>query len=487
MISWMQKHRKYLVVTIWIASISFIGAGSVGWGAYSMMQGNSTVAEVGEIDVSVREFQREYSVLFGLYNQMMGGTLDENRAKQMGLHDQVMKHLLSRATLLNYAHELGIIALNEEVAEKIAKTPAFQKEGIFDRALYFELLEQNRMKASEYETLIQKEVILEKLNRAFKAHLTDLETEMAHAIFGIQDTLKIEILKLEDVSYLLDRKALQAYWEENKERYKTQKRYTLSMITTPVDGSAVLDSEAKAHYENAKSNFTDRDGKIQSYDDVKDSVIKTLAEKTAKTEALKAYLLLKKENTKTHQTVTLSEQNVSYGSEILMRLASAKVGDTLKPILFDKQYISVKVTGITPRATKTFDQAQPAVEQEFVSQKKRELLTQQAEQISKMFVGKKIGAVSQNETAPLEKDLTPKEAQVFLKQLFESKEPRGFVMFDDKAVVYEILEQRLLLDKHTTQNTERFHQQMLQLKQQLINGSLIETLQKRYQKETRVR
>ena len=29
MIAWMQKHNKYLVVTIWIATIAFIGAGFV--------------------------------------------------------------------------------------------------------------------------------------------------------------------------------------------------------------------------------------------------------------------------------------------------------------------------------------------------------------------------------------------------------------------------------------------------------------------------
>ena len=35
MITWMQKHHKYLVVTIWISVIAFVGAGFVGWGAYS--------------------------------------------------------------------------------------------------------------------------------------------------------------------------------------------------------------------------------------------------------------------------------------------------------------------------------------------------------------------------------------------------------------------------------------------------------------------
>jgi len=35
MITWMQTHKKWLIITIWIATIAFVGAGFVGWGAYS--------------------------------------------------------------------------------------------------------------------------------------------------------------------------------------------------------------------------------------------------------------------------------------------------------------------------------------------------------------------------------------------------------------------------------------------------------------------
>ena len=49
MISWMQKHNKYLVWTIWIATIAFIGAGFVGWGSYSFGSKAGNVAKVGDV------------------------------------------------------------------------------------------------------------------------------------------------------------------------------------------------------------------------------------------------------------------------------------------------------------------------------------------------------------------------------------------------------------------------------------------------------
>jgi peptidyl-prolyl cis-trans isomerase D len=51
MISWMQKHNKYLIVTIWIATIAFIGAGFVGWGSYSYGSKVSAIAQVGDVDI----------------------------------------------------------------------------------------------------------------------------------------------------------------------------------------------------------------------------------------------------------------------------------------------------------------------------------------------------------------------------------------------------------------------------------------------------
>ena len=58
MITWMQKHKKYLVVTIWVSTIAFVGAGFVGWGAYDMNTNRAkSVAKVGNRNISIGEFQ----------------------------------------------------------------------------------------------------------------------------------------------------------------------------------------------------------------------------------------------------------------------------------------------------------------------------------------------------------------------------------------------------------------------------------------------
>ena len=49
MISWMQKHNKYLIITIWVATIAFIGAGFVGWGSYQYGSKAGAIGKVGDV------------------------------------------------------------------------------------------------------------------------------------------------------------------------------------------------------------------------------------------------------------------------------------------------------------------------------------------------------------------------------------------------------------------------------------------------------
>ena len=56
MITWLQRHKRWLVITIWISTIAFVGAGFVGWGSYDYGKQGAVVAVVGDREVSVEEY-----------------------------------------------------------------------------------------------------------------------------------------------------------------------------------------------------------------------------------------------------------------------------------------------------------------------------------------------------------------------------------------------------------------------------------------------
>lgn len=165
MITWMQRHRKYLVITIWVSVIAFVGAGFVGWGAYDFnTDRSSSVAKVGERKITVSEFQMAYGNYFSYYNMLFNGQLTQERAEQMGLDKIVLENLINEALLLNYAKDLGFVVLDSDIKEMLVNDENFHTNGAFDKDLYYRLLQNARVTPKAYEESLKKQVLLNKLN-----------------------------------------------------------------------------------------------------------------------------------------------------------------------------------------------------------------------------------------------------------------------------------------------------------------------------------
>ena len=126
MIDWMQKHKKWLIITIWISTIAFIAAGMVGWGSYSFNLDQGVVARVGDIKISQKQYDMQFRQLFNQYNS--GGDLDLQKAKEMGLDELALSQVIQKALLQNFAQDLGIYVSNEEISSEIAKIEVFQEK-----------------------------------------------------------------------------------------------------------------------------------------------------------------------------------------------------------------------------------------------------------------------------------------------------------------------------------------------------------------------
>ena len=151
MISWMQKHNKYLVWTIWVATIAFIGAGFVGWGSYDFGKKAGNVAKVGDIEIKQTKLNMVYSSIYNQYNQAMQGTLDDKKAQEMGLIKQAFARLATQAKVLNFAKDLGIIVSDAEVAQKLQTLRSFPTDGNINKEIYDGYLKSQRLRANAFE------------------------------------------------------------------------------------------------------------------------------------------------------------------------------------------------------------------------------------------------------------------------------------------------------------------------------------------------
>ena len=476
MITWMQKHKKWLIVTIWISTFAFIGAGFVGWGAYSYGDKASAVAKVGEVEISVAEFQRAYSDIYNQYAQIFKGNFDKEKAKAFGIGKQALKRLIDQALILNLAKEYEVTVSDEELAKSIAKLPYFQKDGHFDKELYKQILTQNNLKIKEFEEGMRKELTIAKTLHLLPVKTSPNEVRIADTAFNIADKLKYKLLNTKEIKIDVSQDELKAFWEKHKEDFKTEVIYVVEYIKQPALHKQYDEATIKEYYNNNKTHFRAKDGKILPLEKAKEKVVAELDAKETKKAALRSYIDFKKGKAKTPNKTELSRTKNPFSPEIYTKVSSLSPSSPyLKPVKYNDGYLIVKLISVVPAKTKSFEEAKNELLPLFIAQKKKEKLLELAKSSVGTFSGNISDFVTINEGQKL-KHLEPRIAKKFLQKLFMEQNKQGYIVINNKNIVlYDILEQKLLTNTHKESAAI-----IGKMKQNLFDENLVKTLRSKY-------
>ena len=484
MISWMQKHKKYLVITIWISTIAFVGAGFVGWGAYKYGSAGDTMAKVGDTKISIREFQNRYARTYNYYAQLFKGDFDQQKAKEMGLDKATLNELIKEALLLNLAHRLGLIVTDEEIAKNIASMPQFQTNGRFDKNLYIKVLEQNHLRPKEFESQIAKELLLQKLRQALLPTLFDLEFQTVAAALFMGDKVEYKPVQAAQIPITINEKELKKFYEEHKERYQTPIYYTLALIEVKPQELQIDQQSLKEYYQTHRHKYTDKEGKILPFELAKEMVTKDYEMKLAKKEALKKYIGLKKGKIKPQIQKRFSDQQNDLPKKLKQQLQNASEGKTFKPVQTSQGYLVAKLLKKEPPKPLAYNEAKEMVRKDYEQEKRKELLKIEAQKLAKTFHGTITpGFISQDDVDKI-KGLQPAQAAKFLRQLFIQQSPQGYIQLsDDTVVLYRILDQILHNKPKIAKNRSLITDNGGKLKENVEYQNLLKKLQSIYKIE----
>ena len=483
MISWMQKHNKYLVWTIWVATIAFIGAGFVGWGSYSFGAKAGNIAKVGNIEIAQTKLNLVYSNIYRQYNEAMQGRLDDKKAEEMGLIRQAFAQLETEAKLLNFAQEAGIVVSDSELLARLEGIRSFQKDGVFNKEIYEGYLKSQRLKAKSFEETLREELIIKKTLALITVEALPFEEETVAAGMNVSDKLAYKVLSNADLDFEIDETKAKEYWEMQKENFMTTQTYDLSIVWTESKDTAVTDEEIKTHYDTNSFNYTNAEGKQLTFEEAKVLVTKDLKVKKTKKAAQKSYIAFKKGKLDNSEKVTLPQNDPTLSADIWNTLKEKSAGDILKPKVVSDRYATVKIENIILPKIKTYEEAREEVIALYGEQAKKEALLALAESTLKNF-DKSAAIISDyvklEENVNL-KSLNKQESLQFLQKLFTSTKEKGIISVLDKVIVYNILEQKLPpMDSNQTMLVK---QTVNKLKQSTFESNLIKMLTKKYPTE----
>jgi peptidyl-prolyl cis-trans isomerase D len=483
----MQKHNKYLVWTIWVATIAFIGAGFVGWGTYDFGSKAGNVAKVGNIEIKQSQLNMVYSNLYGQYNEMLQGKLDEKKAKELGLVKQAFSQLEVQAKLLNFAQEMGIVVSDKEVADTLEGIRSFQKDGIFNKEIYSAYLKSQRLKAKTFEATLRDEITIKKTLDLLHTDALPLEEETFSAAMNVADKLMYKVLGSNDVNITADDSKLKAFWETQKENFMTPRMYKLSIVWTATEGTEVTEEELKTFYDANSFNYTDAAGKQLLFDEAKAQVEKDLKIKKSKKAAQKQYIAFKKGKIESSETVTLPANDSKLSKELWEDVLAKQNGAIVKPKVVGNKYATVKIEAIIEPAPMNFEEAKEEITKLYMLQAKKEAMLKLAESTLETLTesNAKISdfvTLEKNDNLEL---LNSAESLQFLQKLFTSSEEKGIISIADKVVVYKIMDQKFL---SADQNkTDLLKQTVNQMKNRTFEANLIKMLDAKYPTEVYMR
>jgi len=444
-ISWMQRHKKWLIVTIWISTIAFVGAGFVGWGSYNYGKSDGAVAVVGDKEVPLSDLQNEYSSLYSQYQNIFGEKFNQEMAKQMGLEQAALQRVVNKYLVLNYADELGLMITDEEFAKEIVKIQAFFKDGKFDKDTYLLVLKQNRRTAAEFEAQLKQDLLITKVNNIFNLKLEDNEIANIATLLFAEDKVSVKVIDGDKINVTPSVDELKKYYDKNKNNYKSKKGYLISY-----------------------TKIENEDGKDK---------------KAMKKVALKQYLALKKSKEQFVNTKTLYEDSAFVEKEDLNKIIKAESSEVLKPIYKDNQYYIIrKDKNIEPQIL-PFKEAKSLVNKDYIASKKAEILNEKAKELAKNFVAEEdLGYISRNKNISV-KGLDANQASTLQEHIHTSNKPINFVnVGGNKVVVYKITDTKF--NPYDEKTKDLVVSTISNYKAGAISSGLLEKLQNKYDVKT---
>lgn len=246
------------------------GAGSAG----SAGRVNNTLISVSELRSESQRLEQMYAPMFG--GQNIGA------AQRQFFQQQALESLIAQELAAQIAKKEGILATDKEIQETIVKEiPVFQRDGRFQRDLYYQLLEANHMNPADFESRLRKEKQNFRTRRLFEVAAQPLQMEVAKlkALQEMKQNVSFARLDKElvlkgmrttavDVQAKLATpdfsKKVEEYYNANKAEFKTEAQAHVQHILIKVTPE-MTDEKAKTKILEIKNRATKEDfGKLAS-------------------------------------------------------------------------------------------------------------------------------------------------------------------------------------------------------------------------------
>src|SRR5208282_3041432 len=161
MLKSMRKHARFFYVLFIIVILSFIF-----WGVGTVDKSSApSVAEIGKEKVTAEEYWRAYDMMRTRLRDTYKDQFNEEMEKKLKLKEAVLSSLIADRVLAVAAGDIGLTVTDEELQDIITHEPAFMRNGVFNRDMYFRALQLQRQTPEMFESSLRQQLLSDRMRQ----------------------------------------------------------------------------------------------------------------------------------------------------------------------------------------------------------------------------------------------------------------------------------------------------------------------------------
>lgn len=238
------------------------------WGIGDIFRGNAlqkTVAEVGDVKISVQHLTQLFEKAFVEIRQTLAPELTAQQARQMGLFEKALQREISESLIDQEAARQGIRVGPRAVIDLIAKEDAFRAEdGSFNKRRFSEFLAQQRLSEAVFlaqgQQIMARQVLLEPITGgAFVPKIVVDTLYKARAQKRVLEVITVDPAKISGIQ-TPDDATLRVFFDSHRKMFETPEYRSVTIATLSVDSLVrdiqIPEDEVRREYEARRDEMT---------------------------------------------------------------------------------------------------------------------------------------------------------------------------------------------------------------------------------------
>lgn len=251
--SWMVK------ALLGVICITFV----ISFGIGTFSNPKEVLVKVGDKEILVTDFMHEYNQQLEQLRRRFPKTADQ-LADQLNLRKQVMDTMVNRYLMLTAAHNAGLMVTKDQVRDRVMSTPAFQRGGRFDFATYRQVLAQNDLTPTQYESDLHADLLLQQFQRNQVAGLIVSQPEIDQRYRIENEQTQVNFVYVDPARLHLPRAPtqaeLKAYYKAHPDEFTQPAQFKLQYFVLPLSalekGVNVRERAVQRYYERNIAQYS---------------------------------------------------------------------------------------------------------------------------------------------------------------------------------------------------------------------------------------